>query len=103
VGHGRSQLVVLSACSTSRGSAGFFDDDDSMVRRLMEAGVPDVVASRWMVDSSSTALLMKSFYSQLLNEKPVAESLASAMQTLRAQPEFSHPYYWAGFSVFGRS
>lgn len=99
----RVQIVVLSACSSSRGTSGFFDDDDSIVRRMMGVSVPEVVASRWMVDSGSTAILMKAFYSNLLTGKQPAQALNSAVRSVRSMPEFSHPYYWAGFSVFGRS
>jgi CHAT domain-containing protein len=98
----RSQLVVLSACDTARGSNGNFDDEDSLVRRLMEAGVPEVVASRWMVDSPATLALMKNFYRHLLSGKSVSAALALASRDLRSRPEYSHPFYWAGFSVFGR-
>jgi len=100
---GRIQLVVLSACSTSSGTAGLFDDDDSMVRRLLGARIPEVVASRWMVDSVATASLMKIFYAELLTGKSASEALRSASQSLRAQSGFSHPFYWAGFTAFGRS
>jgi CHAT domain-containing protein len=99
--HGRTQLVVLSACSSSQGTSGLFDDEDSMVTRLMTAHVPEVVASRWMVDSTATSLLMTKFYSELLAGVPVSQALESAMRSVRARSEFSHPYYWAGFSVFG--
>jgi len=98
----RSQLVVLSACDSARGSDGYFDDEDSLVRRLIEAGVPEVVASRWMVDSSATFPLMRSFYRELLAGKPVSVALALASRDLRSRPEYSHPFFWAGFSVFGR-
>jgi CHAT domain-containing protein/tetratricopeptide (TPR) repeat protein len=97
------QIVVLSACSSSRGTGGFFDDDDSIVRRIMGARVPEVVASGWMVDSASTAVLMKAFYSDLLRGESPSEALKFAERSVRFKPEFSHPYYWAGFSVFGRS
>jgi CHAT domain-containing protein len=103
VSRSHMQLVVLSACSSSRGTTGFFDDDDSLVRRMLGARVPEVIASRWMVDSASTALLMKVFYSGLLAGKQPSQALNSAVRSVRSMPEFSHPYYWAGFSVFGRS
>ncbi|HEY2470691.1 MAG TPA: CHAT domain-containing protein [Terracidiphilus sp.] len=103
VRNGRTEMVVLSACSSSRGRTGFFDDDDSMVRRLMGAHVPEVLASRWTVDSTATTLLMEGFYSKLLVGTPPSEALDSAMHAVRARSEFSHPYYWAGFSVFGKN
>lgn len=99
----RTQLAVLSACNSSRGSTGFFDDEDSFVRRLLGARVPAVVASRWMVDSAATSELMKRFYEALVAGEPVSDSLASARRAVRSKAQYAHPFYWAGFSVFGRS
>jgi CHAT domain-containing protein len=96
-----NKLVVLAACSTSRGTTGFFDDEDSLVRRLAGGGVSEVVASRWMVDSTATARLMNKFYEELFAGKSVAAALAAARIWMRATPEYAHPFYWAGFSVFG--
>ncbi|MBZ5667296.1 MAG: CHAT domain-containing protein [Acidobacteriia bacterium] len=98
----RTQLVVLSACSSARGTAGLFDDEDSLVRRLITAGVPEVIASRWTVDSVATATLMHDFYARLLGGGTVADSMSLAVKDLRNQDGYSHPFYWAGFTVFGR-
>lgn len=103
ISHGGLQMVVISACSSLGGARGLFDDDDSLVRRLMGARVPVVVASRWMVDSAATSVLMKEFYSELTRGKTPSEALSAARRTVRTKQEFSHPYYWASFSVFGRS
>jgi CHAT domain-containing protein/tetratricopeptide (TPR) repeat protein len=98
----RSQLVVLSACSTADGRTGAFDDEDSLVREFIRFGTPEVVASRWPVDSTSTSELMREMYRNLLEGNGVADSLQKAMIAVRARKEYSHPFYWAGFSVFGR-
>ena len=97
------KLAVLSACDSAKGSANVFDDRDSLARSLIGVGVPDVVASRWMVDSRATAAVMKEFYAQLLSGKSVSEALGVASRSLRKNPELSHPFYWAGFSAFGKS
>ncbi|MDR3738673.1 MAG: CHAT domain-containing protein [Terracidiphilus sp.] len=99
----RSQLVVLSACSTAQGSTGLFDDAESPVQQLLAAHVPAIVASRWNVDSEATALLMKSFYSNLLAGASPSEALRRASRTVRSQPLFARPYYWASFAVYGQS
>lgn len=99
--NGRTVLAVLSACNTSQSSTGLFDGGDSIVRGLLAAHVPNVVASRWSIDSSSTALLMKVFYTSLLNGRPVNQSLAEATRAVRSTKSYEHPYYWAAFSVFG--
>ncbi|HVR27085.1 MAG TPA: CHAT domain-containing protein [Candidatus Polarisedimenticolia bacterium] len=98
----RTQLVVLSACSSARGREGLFDDEDSLTREFIRIGAADVVASRWTVDSVDTAALMHNFYARLLEGGTVADSLASAAKDLRSQNRRAHPFYWAGFTVFGR-
>jgi CHAT domain-containing protein/tetratricopeptide (TPR) repeat protein len=97
-----SQLIVLSACSSADGSAGLFDDEDSLARRLIGAGSSDVVASRWSVDSGATAILMNSFYQRLVAGSTVGEAMTLAAKETRSRSGFEHPFYWASFSVFGR-
>ena len=97
------RLAVLSACSSANGSSGVFDDRDSLARLLVGSGVPEVVASRWIVNSRATAALMEEFYAQLLSGKDISFALSSASRKLREQAEFAHPFYWASFSAFGKS
>jgi CHAT domain-containing protein len=97
------KLVVLSACSTSQGTNSPGDDAGNLVRSLISSGVPEVVASRWSVDSSSTAQLMTILYSHLLAGQPPSLALQSARLAIRSRPEFTHPYYWGAFSVFGHN
>ncbi len=101
--NGLTRLVVLSACSTSDGANGLFDGDSSMLRNLLAAHVGVVVASRWNVDSSSTALLMKAFYSGLMAHESVSAALSAARRAVRNVSGYEHPYYWAAFSVFGHN
>ena len=97
-----NKLVVLSACSSAQGTAGMFNDVNSTARLLIGAGVPELVASRWGVDSSATARLMREFYTELLVGKSVADSLRAAGASLREQNGTAHPFYWASFAAFGR-
>jgi len=96
------KLVVLSACSTGFDSKLGLYEATSPVRSFLKAGAGRVVASRWDVDSRATTLLMGQFYAALLTAKSPAESLRAASNSIRSNPEFSHPYYWAGFGVFAR-
>jgi CHAT domain-containing protein len=97
------RLVVLSACSTANGATGAFEDQDSLARLLFGSGVPEVVASRWMVDSHATAEIMNDFYTRLFSGQSVSGSLQSAVRNLKTQKEYSHPFYWAGFAAFGKN
>jgi CHAT domain-containing protein len=97
------KLAVLSACDTANGDEGTSADGDSLARTLVAAGVPNVVASRWRVDSNVTRQLMRVFYSNLLSGQSPAESLRAARTAIRSIPAYQHPYYWASFAVFGTS
>jgi CHAT domain-containing protein len=97
----RMRLAVFSACSTAAGEKEGVADPDGLVRSFLAAGVPNVVASRWNVDSRVTAAFMSEFYSALSSRQSVAEALRTAAKQIRERPETSHPYYWAAFSAFG--
>ena len=97
------RLVVLSACETQSGPRDAVNDADSMVRMFLQAGVPNVVASRWKVDSGATRRFMELFYQALLDGNSVSVSIQRAESELRSEPGTSHPYYWSAFGAFGAS
>jgi hypothetical protein len=61
-----------------------------------------VVASLWKVDDEATAELMKRFYTNMLQggmTPPAA--LRAAQNSIRQEPQWSAPYYWAAFTMQG--
>jgi CHAT domain-containing protein/cytochrome c-type biogenesis protein CcmH/NrfG len=96
----RLKLVTLSGCETGVADQGLVDPQ-SLVRVFLYAGVPNVVASKWRVDSETSAILMTSVYRHLLGGEPVDKAMALVERQLRSSPHTAHPYYWAAFSVFG--
>lgn len=100
---GRCVLAVFSACATEGVERDGAGDPESLVRVFLEAGVPQVMASRWNVDSRATAAFMNAFYDHLLGGQPAAAAARTAASDIRKQPDNAHPYYWAAFSVYGRS
>ena len=99
----RLQLAVLSACSTEMGKNAGIADPESLIRALLRAGVPHVVGTRWNLDSRSGATFAEKFYDSLLAGNNPARALTEAAAKVRSFPETSHPYYWAGFNIFGRT
>jgi CHAT domain-containing protein len=97
----RTRLVVLSACKSGLGQYYRGEGIVSLVRPLLAAGVPTIVASLWPVDSKATSDLMIEFHRQ---RKRSAGTLA-AEALRKAQVElartYPHPYYWAPFIVVG--
>jgi CHAT domain-containing protein/tetratricopeptide (TPR) repeat protein len=97
----RLQLAVLSACQTGNRPDAASSGNEGLAKRLLHAGVPHVITTRWNIDSVETASLMKEFYGKLLSGQDVAVSLRSAEIALASQPLSMHPYYWAAFEVQG--
>lgn len=97
----RCRLAVLSACSSAVGESNGPVNPNSLVNGLERAGVRDIVASRWPIDSTSTFLLMREFYRTLTSTNDAATALERAVGAIRTNSGTSHPYYWASFSAFG--
>lgn len=94
-----TELAVLAACSTNKGQENGLWDSNNLVHALLSAGVPQIVASHWNVDSETTSKLMISFYRNLKSGMKVEQAAYDARKEIRAG--MAHPYYWAGFSVTG--
>jgi CHAT domain-containing protein len=99
----RTRLVVLSACQSGLGQYYRGEGIVSLVRPLLAAGVPTVVASLWPVDSKATSDLMIEFHKQ----RKLTAGMHAAEALRRAQIElartYEHPFYWAPFVVVGGS
>ena len=96
------ELVVLSACFTAVGKRQDGEGLIGVTRGFMYAGASGVIASLWQVDDRATAELMKHFYANMLKRGlGPAAALRAAQNEIRSQPQWSSPYYWAGFTFQG--
>jgi CHAT domain-containing protein len=103
-----ANLAVLSACDTARGQITPGEGVIGLSWAFFVAGVPATVVSQWSVESSSTAELMLAFHRSLKNghtnsgsKTSTARALQSAELQLLHTPQYSHPFYWAGFIAMG--
>lgn len=92
------ELLVLSACQTAKGNK---RSALGIAGIAAQAGARSTIATLWRVDDNSTALLMKEFYKELKDGKTKAGALRLAQLSLLSNPDYSHPYYWAGFLLIG--
>ena len=98
----KTALVTLSACETGLSQFTTGDELIGMSRAFFYAGTSSLLSSLWTVNDKSTSLLMDRFYNSLVNEgNSKVMALKSAMQELKAMPEYSHPYFWAPFFLSG--
>jgi CHAT domain-containing protein len=117
-----ADAVVLSACKMALGKGIAGEGIVGLSRAFMLAGSKSVVVSLWSVESNSTAVLMKSFYSHLKPGGTKEEALRLAKQELKNQSlaagdlnrsitiagrdkkiqvATSHPFFWAPFILIG--
>lgn len=100
--HAPVDLVVLSACRTGLGKDVRGEGLIGLTRGFMYAGASSVVASLWKVDDEATAELMKQFYINMLQrDMPPAAALRAAQNSIRQEPQWRSPYFWAAFTLQG--
>ena len=99
---GAGDLVVLSACRTATGKELRGEGIVGLVSGFMNAGSPRVVASYWDVHDQPTAELMKRFYRAMYSGgMSPAAALQTAQRSMRAEPRWRSPAYWAAFALYG--
>ncbi|HIK27395.1 MAG: CHAT domain-containing protein [Oscillatoriaceae bacterium SKW80] len=119
------EMLVLSACETALGD----EPELGFAGLAVQAGVKTALASLWRVDDVATMALMSEFYRQLSQTPIKAEALRQAQLGMlrgkvriedgklwlsqgepiplpaeiaaRGNFDFSHPRYWAGFTIVG--
>jgi CHAT domain-containing protein len=96
------QLAVLSACSTGTREVSWNHPLQDIVETLGELGVPEVIATRWQIDSQASVPFMEAFYQKLAQGKGVALALTSARRVQFGQSLYENPYYWGAYYVTGR-
>jgi CHAT domain-containing protein/tetratricopeptide (TPR) repeat protein len=94
------RLAVLAACSTGRAADDSHYPGADMAQAFLLAGVPLVLASNWDVDSLATGKLIRSFYDGIRAGLTPERAASDAAATLRRQPGYAHPYYWAAFALY---
>jgi len=96
----RCELAVLSACATSAEAAAT-PQPLTLARAFLDAGARRAVASLWPVDARATRELMRVFYQALAAGERPSRALAQARTAAQKTAPQGHPYFWAGFQLYG--
>lgn len=98
-----ANCVVLSACESGLGKVYLGEGVKSMASSFLSAGVKSVISTLWSVNDRSTSMIMENFYTHLKNgmNKDVALQQAKLDYLAKVDPEYQHPFYWAGFVAIG--
>jgi CHAT domain-containing protein len=97
-----AELVTLSACETALGREIRGEGLIGLTRGFLHAGARRVIASLWKVSDRATSELMVVLYRSLMGEGSGASAaLRNAVLSVRQDPKYRAPYYWAAFELQG--
>lgn len=97
-----SDLVVLSACNTGKGSLENGEGVTGLHRAFLNAGAQSIVMSLWNINDKATSEFMDYFYKYLRKGNSKVEALQKAKLKM-IKSKFNHPFYWAAFVLNGES
>ncbi len=95
-----ADLVVLSACQTGRGTIVRSEGILGLPRVFFYMGAKSVISTLWPVHDRAGAVFMGYFYDSYFRGAGKAESLRAAKRRM-AGSKYSHPYYWASYTLTG--
>ena len=100
-----TQLIVLSACETGKGSVHEGEGVFSFNRGFAALGIPSAVINLWSVEDESTYKLTELFYKYVQQGLPLDLALQRAKKDFisTSPKEKSLPFYWAAAVLVGKT
>jgi CHAT domain-containing protein len=96
------RLAVLSACATGTREPSWNHPMQDLVETMGALGVPEIVATRWQIDSEAAVPFMDAFYRALAKGESVPAALTAARRLQSRQPPYNKPYYWGAYYITGQ-
>jgi CHAT domain-containing protein len=100
----RLRLAVLAACQGLGGGAPARGQGSmSVARAFLQAGVPSVLANRWLVDDEAAVALSVAFHQRYAQGGDAAAALRQAQLSMirSGDARLSAPRAWAGWTLVG--
>lgn len=94
-----AKLIVLSSYHSIEPISGI--GVANLAGSWLTAGAGAILISLWPVPETAAKILLRAFYSALLQGARASRALAEAMQTVQHTKHFAHPANWAGFLLVG--
>jgi CHAT domain-containing protein len=105
-----AKLVVMSACDTAGGGrtdaavTGLTDGGEALsglARSFIYAGARTILATQWKLSAESSGRQTKALLTLLRTGESLTSALNRTQSDLYGDPDTSHPYFWATFSLVG--
>ncbi len=96
-----ADMVCLSACETGMGEIRSGDGLVGLSRGFMVAGAKNVGVSLWSVDDEATSEFMVRMYKKRKEGMNYVDAYRAVKNEFRKDSQWSHPFYWAAFTLYG--
>jgi CHAT domain-containing protein len=96
-----AELLAFSGCATGLNVVSAGDELLGLVRGALYAGARSLLLTLWDVNDASTHKFMTAFYRRFQAGENKATAAAEAAKEIRQ--EYPHPYYWAPFTIVGKT
>lgn len=99
----QADIVNLSACETGLGRVVKGDGVVGLARAFQEAGANRVGVTLWEVADEPTKNFMVAVYRRVVRKKmSYGAAISETKREFIRSPEFSDPYFWSAFVLYGR-
>jgi tetratricopeptide (TPR) repeat protein len=93
-----TELVVLSACETGRGTVRNAEGVYGLQRAFRMAGAKAVLSTLWKVRDDATQFFMTTFYTEWLKDGTTKQAaLRKAQLILQNDSRYNAPFFWGAF------
>lgn len=92
-----NQLVFLNGCDSALGEDNTIVGYQSMSSAFLDSGAQQVIGTLWPISDKASALFVDYFYQSLSITKQPAVALQEAVQQMKRNPRYRHPFYWAAY------
>ena len=96
-----AEIVVLSACNTNLDRGIGVNSLSGLASAFLVAGAQSLLVTHWEVETNVSAFISTSVVDRYRDfpEYGLSNALASTIDLVREVPQWSHPAFWAPFSV----
>ena len=99
-GNYQNSEILLSACSTNSSYSADQDSFSGFVKAFTLAGANSILATSWPIDSLSTSEFITSYLKKVNESKNYSTALNRTQREFIDSSNYSHPFFWAPFSVY---